>query len=178
MTAVKYDVVVVVGGINGVGAAQAAAAAGHSVLLIEKQGLASGTSSKSSKLVHGGLRYLESYEFGLVRESLLERALLLKLAPELVKLQEFCVPLYESTRRSPLLLRTGLSLYYLLSGFDRNARFGSLSPAEWGELDGLRRDKLKSVFVYTDARTDDALLTEAVMRSAIPGMILARKSNQ
>ena len=166
MTARKYDVVVVGGGINGVGAAQAAAASGHSVLLIEKQSLAAGTSSKSSKLVHGGLRYLESYEFGLVRESLQERALLLKLAPELVTLQEFCVPLYENTRRSPLLLRTGLSLYWLLSGFDRNARFGSLSSREWGDLDGLRTDKLKSVFVYTDARTDDALLTEAVMRSA------------
>jgi glycerol-3-phosphate dehydrogenase len=166
VTAVDYDVVVIGGGINGVGAAQAVAAAGHSVLVIEKHKLASGTSSKSSKLVHGGLRYLESYEFGLVRESLHERALLLKLAPELVKLQEFCVPLYEETRRSPLLLRTGLSLYYLLSGLDSNARFRSLPRSRWGALDGLRTDGLKSVFVYTDARTDDALLTHAVMRSA------------
>jgi len=89
----SYDIVVVGGGINGVGVAQAAAAAGHSVLLLEKQALAAGTSSKSSKLIHGGLRYLESYEFGLVRESLNERTLLLKLAPELVQLQAFCVPL-------------------------------------------------------------------------------------
>ena len=76
MTAAYYDVVVAGGGINGVGVAQAAAAAGYSVLLLEKKALAAGTSSKSSKLVHGGLRYLESYELGLVRESLYERALL------------------------------------------------------------------------------------------------------
>ncbi len=89
MSKSSYDIVVVGGGINGVGVAQAAAAAGYSVLLLEKQALAAGTSSKSSKLIHGGLRYLESYEFGLVRESLNERTLLLKLAPELVQLQAF-----------------------------------------------------------------------------------------
>lgn len=166
MTAARYDVVVVGGGINGVGVAQAAAAAGHSVLLLEKSALAAGTSSKSSKLVHGGLRYLESYELGLVRESLRERALLLKLAPELVQLQTFCVPLYSSTRRSPLLLRTGLSLYWALSGLDSNARFQSVPRRDWSNLDGLLTDELRAVFRYTDARTDDAALTRAVMKSA------------
>ena len=166
MTAERYDVVIVGGGINGVGVAQAAAAAGYSVLLLEKLALASGTSSKSSKLVHGGLRYLESYEFGLVGESLRERAILLNIAPDLVQLQDFIVPLYDGTRRSPLLLRTGLSLYYLLSGCDRNARFSSVPAGDWRRLEGLRTDRLKAVFRYTDARTDDALLTEAVMRSA------------
>ena len=166
MTRRHYDVVVVGGGINGTGVAQAAAAAGYSVLLLEKHSIAAGTSSKSSKLIHGGLRYLESYEFGLVRESLEERALLLKLAPELVQMQDFCVPLYRQTRRSPLLLRTGLSLYYLLSGLSREARFASLPRHQWGQLDGLRTDDLLAVFTYKDARTNDALLTEAVMRSA------------
>jgi glycerol-3-phosphate dehydrogenase len=161
-----YDVVVVGGGINGVGVAQAAAAAGHSVLLLEKRGLAAGTSSKSSKLVHGGLRYLESFEFGLVRESLHERALLLKLAPDLVQLQDFCAPLYAGTRRKPWLLRTGLSLYYLLSGFDNNAHFGVVAKQDWAQLDGLRTSGLRKIFRYTDAHTNDALLTEAVMRSA------------
>jgi glycerol-3-phosphate dehydrogenase len=161
-----YDVVVIGGGINGAGVAQAAAAAGHSVLLLEKQALAAGTSSKSSKLVHGGLRYLESYEFGLVRESLTERAILLKVAPDLVQLQNFYVPLYKQARRGPLLLRTGLSLYYLLAGMDGNARFSSVSRSRWDQLDGLRTDGLRAVFRYTDARTNDALLTEAVMRSA------------
>jgi len=162
----SYDIVVVGGGINGVGVAQAAAAAGHSVLLIEKQALAAGTSSKSSKLIHGGLRYLESFEFGLVRESLYERTLLLKLAPELVQLQAFCVPLYAKTRRKPWQLRVGLSLYYLLSKFAADARFATVPRQHWDRLDGLRTDGLHTVFKYMDARTDDALLTEAVMGSA------------
>ena len=162
----SYDVVVVGGGINGVGVAQAAAAAGYSVLLLEQRALAAGTSSKSSKLIHGGLRYLESLEFGLVRESLYERKLLLKLAPELVKLQAFCVPLYKKTRRKPWQLGAGLSLYYLLSKFDADAQFGTVPRPQWDQLDGLRTDKLRSVFRYMDARTDDALLTEAVMGSA------------
>jgi len=166
VTAARYDVIIVGGGINGVGVAQAAAAAGHSVLLLEKSALAAGTSSKSSKLVHGGLRYLESYQLGLVRESLRERALLLRLAPELVQLQTFCVPLYTSTRRSPLLLSTGLSLYWLLSGLDRNARFQRVARGGWSELDGLQTRNLRAVFRYTDARTDDAALTRAVMKSA------------
>jgi glycerol-3-phosphate dehydrogenase len=161
-----YDVVIVGGGINGVGVAQAAAAAGYSVLLLEKQALASGTSSKSSKLIHGGLRYLESYEFSLVRESLRERTLLLKLAPDLVQLQDFYVPLYKETRRAPLLLRAGLSLYYVLSGMNSDARFATVSRSQWSNLDGLRTNNLRAVFRYTDARTNDALLTESVMRSA------------
>lgn len=166
MSQPDYDVVVVGGGINGVGVAQAVAAAGHRVLLLEKTGLAAGTSSKSSKLIHGGLRYLESYEFGLVYESLRERALLLKLAPEIVRLQDFCVPLYKRTRRSPLLLRAGLSLYWLLSGLSFNAGFSTVPRRKWDELDGLRTDKLRAVFRYHDACTDDALLTRAVMQSA------------
>jgi glycerol-3-phosphate dehydrogenase len=97
MSGKLYDVVVVGGGINGVGVAQAAAAAGHSVLLIEKQGLASGTSSRSSKLIHGGLRYLESWEFSLVQEGLSERSLMLRLAPDLVTLTPFYIPVFSYT---------------------------------------------------------------------------------
>jgi glycerol-3-phosphate dehydrogenase len=166
MSVESYDMVIVGGGINGVGVAQAAAAAGHSVLLLEKQAVAAGTSSKSSKLIHGGLRYLESYQFGLVRESLHERALLLRLAPDLVQKQSFILPVYDEMRRSPLLLRTGLSLYYLLSGLDADARFGSVPRSQWGRMEGLRTAGLRAVFKYMDARTDDALLTEAVLRSA------------
>lgn len=162
-----YDVVVIGGGINGAGIAQAAAAGRYRVLLLEKTAMAAGTSSKSSKLVHGGLRYLESYEFGLVRESLVERSLLLKNAPELVQLQTFVVPLYRNTRRGPLLLRTGLRLYWLLSGRSEDARFETLPREEWGRLQGLRTDNLRKVFRYRDARTDDAALTRAVMDSAL-----------
>ena len=84
-----FDVVVVGAGIHGVGVAQAAAAAGHSVLVLEQNAVAAGSSSRSSKLIHGGLRYLESGQLRLVRESLHERALMLRLAPELVRLQKF-----------------------------------------------------------------------------------------
>ena len=96
-----YDVVVVGGGIHGVGVAQAAAASGYSVLVLEQGVLAGGTSSRSSKLIHGGLRYLEHGQFGLVRECLYERDLLLKLAPELVKLRSFFIPVYRQSKRSP-----------------------------------------------------------------------------
>ena len=140
----SYDVVVVGGGINGVGVAQAAAAAGHSVLLIEKSTLAAGTSSKSSKLIHGGLRYLESYEFSLVQEGLNERALLLRIAPDLVTLKPFFIPVFDYTRRGPLLIRAGLSLYAMLGRLRRQVRFRKVARARWGELDGLVSDKLRS----------------------------------
>lgn len=162
----RLDVVVVGGGIHGVGVAQAAAAAGHAVLLLEKRALAAGTSSKSSKLIHGGLRYLESAQFRLVHESLAERQIMLSIAPDLVRLVPFYLPVYRSTRRRPWQLRIGLSLYALLGRFDRAMRFGSVPRREWDGLDGLVTRDLSAVLRYFDAHTDDALLTRAVMRSA------------
>ncbi|HZF17158.1 MAG TPA: FAD-dependent oxidoreductase [Steroidobacteraceae bacterium] len=161
-----YDVVVVGGGIHGVGVAQAAAAAGHSVLLLEKSDLANGTSSRSSKLIHGGLRYLESAQWRLVRESLRERRILLDIAPELVHLVAFHLPVYRSTRRRPWQLRLGLTMYAALGGFDRTTRFGSLPRSEWHRLDGLETEGLGTVLRYCDGQTDDALLTRSVMASA------------
>jgi glycerol-3-phosphate dehydrogenase len=162
-----YDVVVIGGGIHGVGVAQAAACDGYSVLLLEQHSLASGTSSRSSKLIHGGLRYLEGYDFSLVRESLAERAILLNIAPELVRLQPFHIPVYPETSRRPLTLRAGLILYALLGGLHRTSRFRTLARDEWSALDGLDTRKLQAVFQYFDAQTDDAELTRAVMQSAI-----------
>jgi glycerol-3-phosphate dehydrogenase len=161
------DVVVVGGGIHGAGVAQAAAAAGHSVLLLEKRALAAGTSSKSSKLIHGGLRYLESGQLRLVRESLHERSTLLRIAPELVRLVPFHVPLYRGARRRPWQLRVGLSLYAVLNGFAAGSAFRTLPRREWDSLDGLDTDGLRAVFEYRDAQTDDALLTRAVVQSAL-----------
>ena len=163
----KYDVIVVGAGIQGAGVAQAAAAAGYSVLVLEQSAAAAGTSSKSSKLIHGGLRYLETAQFGLVRESLRERALLLRLAPDLVKLQSLHIPLSSDASRSPLMIRAGLSLYALLAGFDQNARFSRLPASAWGELAGLRQEDLQAVFRYQEAQTDDAALTRAVLQSAL-----------
>jgi glycerol-3-phosphate dehydrogenase len=160
------DVAVVGAGIHGVGVAQAAAAAGYSVLLLEQTAAAAGSSSRSSKLIHGGLRYLETGQFHLVRESLHERTTLLRLAPNLVHLQRFYIPIYRETRRRPWQLRVGLSLYAMLSGFGRGAGFGQVPRAEWDSLDGLDREGLRHVFFYHDAQTDDHALTCAVLRSA------------
>ena len=120
----EYDVVIIGGGIHGAGVLQAAAAAGFSALLIERQGIASGTSSRSSKLIHGGLRYLESGQFALVRESLREREIHLRIAPELVQLKPFFIPVYRDTRRRPWQLKLGLMMYALLGGFHSATRFG------------------------------------------------------
>lgn len=162
-----YDLVVIGAGIQGAGVAQAAAAAGYSVLVLEQTAIAAGTSSKSSKLIHGGLRYLETAQFGLVRESLRERALLLKLAPELIELKPLHIPVYKNSTRSPMTIRTGLSLYSALAGFSNSSRFESLPRPQWSTLDGLRQDNLRAVFRYYEAQTDDAALTSAVLRSAM-----------
>jgi len=161
-----YDVVIIGGGIHGVGVAQAAVAAGHSALVLEQETLACGTSSRSSKLIHGGLRYLEGMQISLVRECLRERALLLKNAPSLVKLQPFYIPVYKDTSRRPWLIRSGLMLYSLLGGFNRSSLFRSLNKNKWNDLDGLDTIGLEAVFRYYDAQTDDAALTRAVMHSA------------
>jgi len=163
----EYDVIVIGGGIHGAGVLQAAAAAGHKALLIERQALASGTSSRSSKLIHGGLRYLESGQFALVRESLRERAIHLRIASELVQLKAFFIPVYRDTRRRPWQLKIGLWMYALLGGFDAATRFGSVPKAEWPSLDGLKTLDLDAVIRYHDAQTDDAQLTRAVVKSAL-----------
>jgi len=162
----RVDVAIAGAGIHGAGVAQAAAAAGFSVRLFEQRAIAAGTSSRSSKLIHGGLRYLETGQIHLVHESLRERALLLRLAPELVRLQRFHVPIYRQTRRRPWQLRLGLSIYALLSAFGPGAGFGTLPRREWERLDGLTTTDLQSVFYYHDAQTDDQALTRAVVRSA------------
>ncbi len=162
-----YDLAVIGGGIHGAGVAQAGAAAGFSVLLIEQYpGLAQGSSSRSSKLIHGGLRYLETGQFGLVRESLHERTLLLRLAPNLVKLVPFHIPIYRDSLRPRWKTRAGLSLYSALGGFGPETRFVKLDRAEWPGLDGLTTDGLLAVYRYHDAQTDDAALTRAVVASA------------
>jgi glycerol-3-phosphate dehydrogenase len=163
----EYDVVIIGGGIHGAGVLQAAAAAGHKALLIERQALASGTSSRSSKLIHGGLRYLESGQFALVRESLRERAIHLRIAPELVELKAFFIPVYRDTRRRPWQLKIGLWMYALLGGFDAATRFGSVPKSEWPSLDGLKTLDLDAVIRYHDAQTNDAQLTRAVVKSAL-----------
>ena len=161
-----YDLVIIGSGIHGVGIAQAAAAKGLSVMVLEQTGIASGSSSRSSKLIHGGLRYLESGQLSLVRECLQERAILLKLAPQLVEIKSFYIPVYPDTSRRPWRLHVGLSLYALLGGMQPEVRFSRVPSSRWQDLDGLDTKHLDAVFQYQDAQTDDAALTRAVMGSA------------
>lgn len=166
MATADTDVLVIGAGIQGVGVAQAAAAAGWSVILVEARAPAAGTSSKSSKLIHGGLRYLESFQLRLVRESLAERRILLRIAPHLVRLVPFFIPVYGATTRPPWKIRAGLSLYALLGDLRRSARFSSVPREAWSTLDGLRLEGLRAVFRYYDGQTDDAALCRSVAESA------------
>ena len=161
----ELDVLIIGAGIQGAGVAQAAAAAGYRVRVIEQQAIAAGTSSRSSKLVHGGLRYLETHQYALVRKTLQERDLLLRIAPALVKLTPFYIPVYSTTRRRPGLVRLGLMLYSLLGGLRATSRFRTLPKAEWEQLD-IVQDGLLAVYQFWDAQTDDAALTQAVIQSA------------
>ncbi|ESE40015.1 fad dependent oxidoreductase [Shewanella decolorationis S12] len=162
----SYDIAIIGGGISGVGIAQYAAAAGYSTLLIEKGEIGGQTSANSSKLIHGGLRYLESGQVNLVRKSLQERRHLLDFAPSLVKAVPFYIPVYQDSHRNPWTIRAGLSLYALLSEFDPLGRFVSIPAVHWHRFNGLKLQGLKAVFQYWDAQTDDKLLTQAVARSA------------
>lgn len=162
-----YDVVVIGGGIQGAGVAQAAQAAGYSTLILEKTDWAAGTSSKSSKLIHGGLRYLEGGELSLVQEGLQERALLLKNAPELVHSNWFYLPIYKHSSYHSWQIHSGLTLYWMLSGFHEESKFEVVPKSQWSELAGLETKGLQKVYRYHDAQTDDAKLTAAVIQSAV-----------
>jgi D-erythritol 1-phosphate dehydrogenase len=154
-----YDLAIVGGGINGAGIARDAAGRGLSVVLLEKDDLASHTSSWSTKLIHGGLRYLEYYEFRLVAEALSEREVLLAAAPHIIEPLQFVLP-HEPHLRPAWMIRTGLFLYDHLGGRRTlPASFGvDLSATPWGA--GLRSSFHKG-FVYSDARVDDARLVVA-----------------
>lgn len=161
------EVLIIGGGIHGAGVAQAAAAAGYRTVLLEKSDWAAGTSSKSSKLIHGGLRYLQSGEFRLVWECLHERELLLRNAPELVQRRDFYLPVYDDSHYRSWQIAAGLSLYTLLAGGRKDSRFKRLTRETWHrQLPGLTLNGLQQVFQYQDAQTDDRLLTRAVINSA------------
>ena len=148
-----YDLAVIGGGINGVGIAADAAGRGLSVFLCERDDLAQHTSSASSKLIHGGLRYLEHYEFRLVREALAEREVLLAKAPHIVKPMRFILP-HRPHLRPAWMIRAGLFLYDHLGKREKlpgshGVRFGAGSP--------LRAEMLRG-FEYSDCWVDDARL--------------------
>ncbi|MFH1604087.1 MAG: glycerol-3-phosphate dehydrogenase [Pseudomonadota bacterium] len=159
-----YDIAVIGGGITGAGIARDAAGRGLRVLLVEQNDLASGTSSSATKLIHGGLRYLEYYEFRLVAESLAEREVMLKIAPHIVWPLEFVLP-HEKHLRPAWMIRAGLFLYDHIGGrsslpHSRNAR---LTADDQGA--GLKPE-FKRGFAYYDGWVDDARLVVLTLSSA------------
>src|SRR5581483_4640323 len=176
LAAERFDVVVIGGGITGAGVALDAATRGFSVALVERNDFASGTSSRSSKLVHGGLRYLQNFDIGLVREALLERRLMVKLAPHLVKPLQIVIPAFDGARPDRL-VGVGLNMYDVMSaprlGRRRSARRASASEdreADWspqrhrvisGEevaqlLPALAQRNPTGGYLFYDCQTDDA----------------------
>ncbi|SOD03363.1 glycerol-3-phosphate dehydrogenase [bacterium JGI 053] len=163
----EWDLLVVGGGITGAAAARDAAGRGLSVALVEAGDFAQGTSSRSSRLVHGGLRYLETYDFALVFEASAERRRLLELAPHLVHPLPFVFPVYRGGPTPFLMLQAGMWLYDGLSLFRNIRRHRILSVEDVAaEEPGLRRDGLSGAAMYYDAAVDDARLTLANARGA------------
>lgn len=176
-----FDVLVIGGGVTGAGVALDAAARGYRVALVEKADFAGGTSSKSTKLVHGGIRYLPNFDFALVREALIERGLLLRNAPFLVHPVGFVLPIYKGDRHpvglpftTPwgiglgLVLDIGLWFYDALAGRLNLKKHRRLSREEVIQLaPALVTENLKEGFIYYDGQTNDARLTMAILRTAV-----------
>jgi len=165
-----FDLVIVGGGINGVGIARDAAGRGLSVLLVEKDDLAQGTSSRSGKLIHGGLRYLEYYAFRLVREALIEREVLLSSAPHIIWPMRFVLP-HSAEDRPAWLVRTGLFLYDHLGGRKQLPGTRTLNLRTAPEGKGIK-SRYRKAFEYSDCWVDDARLVvlnalDATERGAI-----------
>ncbi len=168
------DLFVIGGGINGVGIARDAAGRGLNVILCEKADLASGTSSKSTKLIHGGLRYLEQYDFRLVRESLIERERLLRAAPHIIRPMRFILP-YNKGLRPAFILRLGLFLYDHIGGRKLLPPTRTLRLHKDQPVNPLKRD-FNLAFEYSDCQVDDARLVvlNAVDASERGARILTR----
>lgn len=176
----RFDILIIGGGVTGAGVALDAAARGYSVALVEKIDFASGTSSKSTKLVHGGIRYLPNFDFSLVHEALVERGLLLQNAPYLVHPIGFVLPIYDGDRHPvgipfstpggiglSRLLDIGLWMYDIMAGRRSVKRHRHLSRETVLKLaPELVTNGLKEGFIYYDAQTNDARLTMAIMRTA------------
>ena len=167
-----YELIVIGAGINGAAIAREAALAGLKVLIVERGDIACGTSSASSRLIHGGLRYLEYAEIGLVYESLRERERLLELAPHLVEPIELCIPIYRGARRARWQIAVGLGLYDLLAvgqSVPKKRMFGREELL--ARLPGLNADGLVGGASYYDAqvRFPERLVVENVRDAVAHG---------
>lgn len=162
-----YDVIVVGGGVTGAACARDAALRGRRVLLLDKDDIAAGTSSRSSKLIHGGLRYLETYQFKLVAESLRERELSLSLAPHLTRVDPFLYLVYEGDSYGLGMLNFALTFYDIASGQWRARRHHMMSAQKVLQREpGLNPNGLKGAGMYFDVLTDDARFTLDIAKGA------------
>ena len=164
----EFDILIIGGGVTGAGAVLDAASRGLKVALVEARDIASGTSSRSSKLIHGGLRYLEQYDFKLVREALHERELMVStLSPHLVKPVGFLYPLHEKLKERTY-VGAGLALYDVLRGFQRALPWHKhMSQKKIAEIaPSLRQDIVTGAVKYYDAQVDDARHTMTIIRTA------------
>lgn len=161
-----YDVAVVGGGINGAGVAREAAYRGYTTLLLEKYDFAQATSSESTKLIHGGLRYLEHAQVGMVWESLRERRTLLHIAPHLVKPLELIIPIYRGAPRPPWMIRVGTLMYDVLAGRKNLGKSRGVGRKELEAIPFLRQEGLRGAVAYYDAQTSDSRLTLETILSA------------
>ena len=170
-----FDLAVIGGGINGAAVAREAALCGLKVALVDARDFSAGTSSRSSKLIHGGLRYLEQFDFKLVHESRAERRTLHALAPHLARPLPFVLPIYRGDPYYPLKIRLGLAIYDLLGtlgGGDRHRMLGSEEALRL--IPALQSRELRAAAVYHDSETDDARLTlEMVLAAAERGAAVA-----
>jgi glycerol-3-phosphate dehydrogenase len=169
-----FDLAIIGGGIHGAATAREATLRGLKVALVEARDFASGTSSRSSKLIHGGLRYLEQFDFKLVHEARHERRLLLRLAPHLVRSLPFLLPIYRGDPYSPLKIRLGLAIYDLFGNLGRDDRHRMLAAEEALRLmPALKAEGLRAAALYHDSETDDARLTlENVLGAAERGAVV------
>ncbi|MBC8215458.1 MAG: glycerol-3-phosphate dehydrogenase/oxidase [Candidatus Marinimicrobia bacterium] len=163
----SYDVIILGAGINGCGIARELSLRGKEVLVIDKSTIGSGTSSKSSRLIHGGLRYLETLQFGLVHEALTDREELMTLYPDIVHLRSFYFPIYKGSPRPAWMVWLGLKFYDLLVG-KRTNHTSARIPRKlfYDHAPHMVRKNLKAVFRYFDAKTNDILLTQQVAENA------------
>lgn len=162
-----YDLVIIGGGITGAGVARDAAMRGLKVALIEKNDFAFGTSSRSSKLVHGGIRYLENLEFHLVFEALNERTKLFEMAPNLVHPLRFMIPLFQNSRVGPFKMGLGMLLYDILALFQSPELHEKLNKTQTlDRMPIVRGSDLVGSFIYSDGYMDDDRLVHETLRSA------------
>ena len=171
-------VAVIGGGINGAGIAWELARKDYVVTLFDKGRCGAETSSKTTKMIHGGIRYLENLHFRHVHESLHDRAWLLEHLPDLVKPLEILLPVYADSPRSRFMIRAGLTLYDLLAGRANIARHRALSTVALLERVPLRPEGLRGGFSFHDAQVDDFALVRAVVASAAREGVVIREETE